>query len=138
MVLAFLSPRKHRLRLNHVAVSEGMNGLGVPRIQSLLKFGWLVAVSEGMNGLGVDVRTIKNICRDDSVALDAIDQATQKKPGGNNNPHGCVGKPNDGTTFNNVQVDSTAPVGNSRDAALRRLRKDRPDLHESAGGRCDL
>ena len=63
-------------------------------------------------GLGVDIRTIKNICRDDAVALDAIDKATQNEP--------CK------HAVDNV---NGRPAGNSRDAALRRLRKDQPELH---------
>jgi len=66
-------------------------------------------------GLGADMRTIRNICNDDSIARDAIDEVTQNKPG----------RPVE--TLNIVQ--GIAPAGNSRDAALRRLRKDQPKLH---------
>jgi hypothetical protein len=37
------------------------------------------------------------------------------------------------TKFNNVQLDPS-PMGNSRAAALGRLRKDRPDLHATVIG----
>ena len=54
-------------------------------------------------------------------------------PGGDNNPYGCKGKPE--INDDNVNSDSEKeaderPTGNSRAAALRRLRKHRPDLHE--------
>jgi hypothetical protein len=64
-----------------------------------------------------DLRTLKNVCRDDPEALNLIDVATQREHGG------------DRSKIDNVQLDPT-PTGNSRDAALRRLRKDRPDLHK--------
>jgi hypothetical protein len=69
-------------------------------------------------GLGTDLRTLKRLCADDTQATDLIDRAEQRPPG----------KPDH--TFNNIQGLSTAPVGTSRQASLRRLRKDRPDLHQ--------
>jgi hypothetical protein len=67
-------------------------------------------------GLGCTIKMIQNICRDSPAALDAIDRATA-------NP---VGRPE---TLDNIQDLRPAPTGTSKDAALRRLRKDRPDLH---------
>jgi hypothetical protein len=52
---------------------------------------------------------------DDPRALDAIDRAMKRHDG----------RP---TTVDNIN-GSLMPTGTSRDAALRRLRKDRPDLH---------
>ncbi len=50
--------------------------------------------------------------------LDLIDQARQRKHGGDHM-----------SKFDNVQLAiEQAPTGNRTDAALRRLRKDRPDL----------
>lgn len=66
-------------------------------------------------GLGMELRTLKNLCRDDTSALEAIDRATKRPHGGNH------------SKTDNIQ-DAPAPSGTSRDAALRRLRKDRPDL----------
>lgn len=63
-------------------------------------------------GLGADMRTIRNICNEDSIARDAIDEVTQNKP--------CI------HAVDNIHG---RPTGTSRDAALRRLRKDQPKLH---------
>ncbi len=57
--------------------------------------------------------------------LDLIDQARQRNRGaqqGNTNR----------TNVDNVNIrsDEQRPDGNSTEAALRRLRKDRPDLHQ--------
>jgi len=75
-------------------------------------------------GLGTTIRFLKNLCRDDTEAIKAIDQAIQKKPGGGKNQH----------TMQKCFVDNIheaeRPTGTSRDAAIRRLRKDRPDLLE--------
>lgn len=72
-------------------------------------------------GLGADVRTLKHLCRDDTEALDLLDVATQTPNGGDRRSEQAA------ISFDNVKTE--APTGNSRDAALRRLRKDRPDLH---------
>ena len=70
-------------------------------------------------GLGTDVGTVKRLCADDAVALDLIDKAEKSAA--------RQGARTD--IYNNVQEVSSAPVGNSAQAAIRRLRKDRPDLH---------
>ena len=74
-------------------------------------------------GLGTTVQMLKNICRDDDEALSLIDAATQRKAG-DWNTH-----PDPKVILDNIQ-DNKAPTGTSKDAALRRLRKDRADLHE--------
>jgi len=56
-----------------------------------------------LEGLGADLRLIKNLVRDDEEAKDLLDQALY-----------------------NIQPTET---GTSEVRALRRLRKDRPDLH---------
>jgi hypothetical protein len=58
--------------------------------------------------------TLKNLCRDDTVALDLIDQATQCHQGERRD---LVDNIND--------VPIERPDGTSRDAALRRLRYQR-------------
>lgn len=68
-------------------------------------------------GLGTTIRMLKSICRDDVEALDAIDRAT-------------VGKQGSRTDIVDNINEVQRPTGTSRDAALRRLRKDRPDLLE--------
>lgn len=93
------------------------------------------------DGLGADIPTIKRLCRDNPEALNAIDAATQRGRGGNN-PDGANQYTRDiAVEFDNVQVNLPggctaqatavkAPTGNSREASLRRLRKDRPDILE--------
>lgn len=66
-------------------------------------------------GLGTDVAMLPRLCGDDAEAIDLIDQAT-KNPA-HVHTH----------DVDNVHVK---PDGNSAQAALRRLRKDRPDLHD--------
>jgi hypothetical protein len=70
-----------------------------------------------LEGLGADVDLVKRIVKDDKEALDLLDQAMQTKPG---RPAKAEEE-----TLDNVQG---FPSGNSESAALRRLRKDRPDL----------
>lgn len=66
-------------------------------------------------GLNADMATLKRLCGDDPEALDLIDQAEQRPP----SVH----------AFDNIQ-GTEAPTGTSKQAALRRLRRDQPDLHE--------
>ncbi len=68
-------------------------------------------------GLGASLKTMKNLCQNDNEARNLIDQATANPPG----------RPS-GETVN--IVNGSRPQGNSKDAAIRRLRKDRPDLLE--------
>lgn len=71
------------------------------------------------DGLGIDMATLKRLCRDDAEAVDLIDQATQQPPG----------RPAKKESIDNVTHLKEGPDGNSKEQALRRLRKDRPDLH---------
>jgi len=68
-------------------------------------------------GLGTTIRFLKNLCRDDAEALEAIDRATKGQQGRR-------------TDFVDNIHEVERPSGTSRDAAIRRLRKDRPDLLE--------
>jgi hypothetical protein len=79
-------------------------------------------------GLGESLDLIKRLCRDDPAALDAIDRVCQRGKGNEsgNNQH-TIGTVDN---VNNSTDSKERPTGNSRAAALRRLRKDRPDLHE--------
>jgi hypothetical protein len=67
-----------------------------------------------LDGLHTSVQMLKDVCRRDLRAVEAIDRATQHEPslhtGGNNIPG--------------------RPEGTSQAKALRHLRKDRPDLLE--------
>ncbi len=68
------------------------------------------------------MRRLQQLCQDRPDVLDAIDQARQRKHGGDRKSSEAVIK------SNNVTLDSKR--GNRVDHALRRLRKDRPDLHQ--------
>ena len=68
-----------------------------------------------LKGLGASADLVRSLVRDDPIALDLFDQATQRRPG----------RPEE--TLYNIQ--DKASSGTSREAGLRRLRKDRPDLH---------
>ncbi len=70
-----------------------------------------------LEGLGKDLATVKRLCRDDVEAVDLIDRVSvvpNHRPVSSDNV----------TTFG-----EPAERGNRADAAIRRLRKDRPDLH---------
>lgn len=67
-------------------------------------------------GLGATVELMKKIVADDPVACDLLDDALR-------NPHG-----GDRSKLDNIQL-AGHPSGTSKEAGLRRLRKDRPDLH---------
>ena len=83
------------------------------------------------DGYGTSIATLKRICRDSPEALDAIDRACLRKPGGTNNASGVNQHSDSEVIVDNIHNDrQERPSGTSRDAAIRRLRKDRPDLHE--------
>jgi hypothetical protein len=73
-------------------------------------------VTPPTEGLGADVALLRRMMRDDPEALDLLDQALQ----------GRNGRPTQ--TVDNIH-GTARPSGTSSDASLRRLRKDRPDLH---------
>jgi hypothetical protein len=75
-------------------------------------------------GLGTDLKTLKNLCRDHPKAIDAIDRACKREPGGDQRSEQAKA-----IIVDNINIESR-PDGTSREAGLRRLRKDRPDLHE--------
>lgn len=69
-------------------------------------------------GLGTTVEMLQDICHRDPKALSAITEATRRRHGGDRS-----------SKIDNIILAPT-PDGTSRATALRRLRKDRPDLHE--------
>lgn len=69
-------------------------------------------------GLGSSVRQLYGLCEADPEARDAIDDQLQKE-----------GRPGHRTDLGNNVPKVKRPEGNSEAKALRRLRKDRPDLH---------
>jgi hypothetical protein len=78
----------------------------------------LFVATAPLEGLGASVQLLNNLCRDDAEALDEIDKAIARPVGTNQHSEQEV------DNVNGLE----RPVGNSRDAALRRLRKDRADL----------
>lgn len=72
-------------------------------------------------GLGTEIDTLWRLCQDDIEAQAMIDEATKRSPG----------KTWDSRN-NNVSIvnnNPDRPVGNTRQAGLRRIAKSRPDLH---------
>ena len=72
-----------------------------------------------LKGLGTSVGLIKRIVADDPEAVDLLDRVLQGEHGG------------DRSKLDNIQLasPSSAPTGTSQARALRRLRKDAPELH---------
>jgi hypothetical protein len=70
-----------------------------------------------VEGLGADMRSLHRLCADDREALDLLDQAQ-------------VGRQGARTDLVNIINEVERPQGTTRQQALRKLRKDRPDLHE--------
>lgn len=69
-----------------------------------------------LEGLGASLGQLRDICRSDPEALDAIDRAT-------------AGRQGERTDLVDNIHEVQRPSGTGSAAALRRLRKDRPDLH---------
>jgi hypothetical protein len=75
-------------------------------------------------GLGTRIETLLKVCKD-TQAFNAIDEVTQREGG---RP---VEFKSNSETVNNVNSSQPdRPVGNASQYALRKLRKDRPDLHK--------
>lgn len=84
-----------------------------------------------LKGLGANMRLIEKLI--DSLekpderaqAQNLLDAALQRRHGGDRRSEGS------GFKLDNIQLEKEAgaPSGTSREAGLRRLRKDRPDLH---------
>lgn len=77
--------------------------------------------------LGADLDTLKRLCDGDMEALDALDALDAAVKGA-----GHPGERNDLVDIINKvsEDDAGRPTGTSRAYALRRLRSERPDLHE--------
>jgi hypothetical protein len=78
-----------------------------------------------LRGLGTDEKMLKRICSDDIEVVNLIGEATQEKQGGDHGNQYTGGKSNN---VNNANEQRGA-VGNNRQQALRKLRKDSPTLH---------
>lgn len=73
-----------------------------------------------MRGLGTTTDQVRRFVSADTEAIDMLDRALQ-------NPNGGDRKSQSRTRIDNVNTGRA--TGNTKDAALRRLRRDRPDLH---------
>lgn len=81
-----------------------------------------------VEGLGTTIETLDVLADGDTELQDELDKVRKQPPGapeGNKN----ASKITDNNVNNCFEYDRNSPVGNSSAAALRRLRKDRPDLH---------
>lgn len=74
--------------------------------------------TQPLEGLGFTVDLLRNLCRDDRKALDALDQETAN-PNGTNRYS---------SSLHCNELDKT-PQQNTTPGTLRRLRKDAPELH---------
>jgi hypothetical protein len=81
----------------------------------------LTVTRKPLEGLGSDVKTLERMCADDKETLSLITQAAKGKQGERTDLIDNVNK-----------VGSSTPEGNSRQAALRSLRKNAPLIHASA------
>jgi hypothetical protein len=80
------------------------------------------ARTEPLEGLGADVDTLKRLCHEDMEALDLIDQVTVGRQGGDRRSEQAIKR-------SNITLDTTEQRGTTRQYALRKLRKDAPELH---------
>jgi len=76
-----------------------------------------------LEGLGADIKTLRRLCADDPEALDELEKEIQGKNGGDRKSEEAK------ISLYNIKTDP-APSGTSQAAALRRLRKSAPKLHE--------
>ena len=87
------------------------------------------AKTEPLEGLGADVDTLKRLCHEDMEALDLIDRVTvaeQGAPAGNRN---AVKLETNASIVSVCSGETEVQHGNTRQYALRKLRKDAPELH---------
>lgn len=103
--------------------AERTDPLSGRRYGPFTSFEHFVATPRDEGGLGSTIRQLQGLCKDDPEAKAALTTATQRQQGGDRKSEDYQIK------FDNIQLDPS-PTGTSESAALRRLRKDRPDLHE--------
>lgn len=81
-------------------------------------FAEFVGTPAGKGGLGSSLAQLRGLCAQDIEARDVLDAQLQKE-----------GHPGERTDLGNNVPEVKRPEGNTEAKALRRLRKDRPDLH---------
>lgn len=72
-------------------------------------------------GLGATIELVRDVVARDVEALDALDQAMKREPGGDTRSTKAQ--------TNVYNVHNERPAGNAEARALRKLRKDAPELH---------
>ena len=80
-------------------------------------------------GLGIKVEVLARLVQDDPAAVGALERATKNPDGA---PIGNKNAAKEKTTVDNINScleRHERPTGTSEAATVRRLRKDRPDLH---------
>lgn len=85
--------------------------------------------AEPFVGLGARVEQIDNLVRDDIELVAMIDEAKKRKPG---KPKGANGGNQHSKSLidDNINNKRWSAAGTSKDAALRKLRKDAPELYK--------
>lgn len=76
-------------------------------------------------GLGTTFEQLWDFCYDDPVLLDLLDQAVVRRPGARKKSQGIEREES-----NSSSEDLERPTGTSKQAGLRRLRKQAPELHQ--------
>ena len=84
------------------------------------------ARTEPLEGLGADVEILKRLCRDDMEALDLIDRVTVSGQGQRTD---LANRTTEAELHNNIMKSEHEVQGNTRQYALRKLRKGAPELH---------
>lgn len=101
--------------LKRVIKEELWRSFPTPRGETVTHDKFVTFLTEPpLHGLGATYDLVRRIVADDLEAIDLLDQAVKVGPGG------------DHSKSDNIIV---APNGTAQDQALRKLRKDRPDLH---------
>lgn len=76
-------------------------------------------------GLGTDFQTLWHFCSDHPALLDLLDKSVKRPPGNHSKSKNATDKLEETQSAIGVRH----PSGNSRQAGLRRLRKEAPELH---------
>ncbi len=77
--------------------------------------------SPPLDGLNTRLDILKDLCKGNTVAIDAIDRAGQRPNGGDRRTSETIRV--------NIVNSDPRPMGNTQAQAIRRLRDQRPDLH---------
>lgn len=100
-------------------------------VQTFTRFAEFVTTPP-VEGLGTTVKTLRRLCADDPEAAALLEKELTVEPGGNNNPEGIGGKSHKIVIVDIINNDNgrDSPTGTNAAYALRRLRKDAPEVYE--------